>query len=483
MSQPEVEITELDGAIGILPASSDEPLAVLGVSSSGVANVPATYARIPNLVADFGHGPMVEAAAHYIKTTGRPVIVVKTGATTVGAASAVDDDDVAGTSVVSVDTDPLAPYDDYEVAFEVIAGGTIGVAGITFKYSLDGGRTWSPTTALGTANTYTIPNSGVVVNFAAGTLVAADAFSFTTSAPKWNTTEMGTALDALRNSQLAWEIAEIVGDLTGTDLDAIDPDFVAMQAAGKYKAWVGNFRMPTSGESAATYLAAFGTAFGAKATKHGNVCAGAAWIISAVSKRQYRRPIAFSVAAREASSSEEVNIADVNLGSLPGVSLYDDLGNLVHHDESINPGLDDARATVLRTWDGIQGIYVNRSRCLSAAGSDFRLFTHRRVLNLAHAALRAYFIRRLNRAVRVDASTGYILEADALEIEAGARAALRTALLTKPKASNVEFVLSRTDDLLTEDPPTLRGDARVQPLAYPEKIELEVGFAAQVQTV
>lgn len=482
MSQPNVDITELDGAIGILPATADEPLALLGVSSSGVVDTPATYARIPNLVADFGYGPLVEAAAYAIKNTGRPVIVVKTGATNVGAAAAVVFVG-GGSSVVTVDVDPIAPFDDYEVVGEVVLGGVIATGPITLRFSLDGGRTFNPAISLGTATTYTIPNSGVVLNFAAGDLDTGDSFSFRTSAPKWNTTEMGTALDALRNSVLAWEIAEIVGDLTGTDLDAIDPDFVSMMAAGKYKAWIGNFRMPTLAESEATYLAAFGTAFNSKATKHGMVCAGSAWITSAVSRRKYRRPIAFAVAAREVSVSEEVNTAAVRLGTLPGVALYDDQGILRHHDESVNPGLDDARATVLRTWEGRQGVFVNRPRILSAAGSDYRLMPHRRVLNLAHGALRNFFIDRLNVPVRVDADTGHILEADALEIETGALAAMRTALLSKPKASAIEFVLSRTDDLLTEDPPTLRGDARVQPLGYPEVIELEVGFAATVQGV
>jgi hypothetical protein len=473
MTQPKVTITELDGALGVLPPSSGALHAILGVSSSGVADTPATYARITDLVADFGYGPAVEAAAYYIEKYGRPVVFVKAGVTTAGAAAAVVFVGT-GTSVVTADVDPVAPLDDYEVYFLVVAGGTIGVTGITFRYSLDGGRTMSPLIALGTANTYTIPNSGVVVNFAAGTLVAADSWSFRTSAPKWNTTQIGSALDALKNSLINWEIAHVVGDLVGADFDAIDPKFTGMATAGKYRSWAGSFRMPSSGESEATYLGAFGTVFNSKATVHGMICAGACWSISSVSGRQYRRPASFAIVARQAAVDHEVNIADINLGSLPGIALYDDLGNVVHHDESVNPGLDDVRATVLRTWDGVQGVYVNRPRVLSAEGSDFELYPHRRVMNIALAALRQYFIRRLNRPIRVDAETGYILEADALEIEAGARAILRAALLAKPKASAVEFALSRHDNVLSTK--TLTGDARIVPLGYPETISLEVGF-------
>jgi hypothetical protein len=76
-----------------------------------------------------------------------------------------------------------------------------------------------------------------------------------------------------------------------------------------------------------------------------------------------------------------------------------------------------------------------------------------------------------------------ILETEALEIEAGANVQLRSVLLAKPKASDVVFVLSRTDNLLSTR--TLTGDVRVVPLAYPETIQISVGFfnpALQLRT-
>jgi hypothetical protein len=95
-------------------------------------------------------------------------------------------------------------------------------------------------------------------------------------------------------------------------------------------------------------------------------------------------------------------------------------------------------------------------------------------MNLARDVLRNYFARRLNKPVRVNRDTGFILEAEALEIESGATAALRTALVTKPKASEAVFVLSRFDNLLSTK--TLTGDSRVTPLAYPEVVEIALGF-------
>ncbi len=473
MTQPKVTLTQLDGALGILPPSAGKLLALVGPCSAGAVDTPMTFGKVSALVSALGDGPLVEAAARAIQLHGKPVICVRTATTTAGASSAVTFTGT-GTSVVTADVDPLAPYDDYEVRLLVVAGGTIGAAGITFRYSLDGGRNYSPLVSLGTAVTYTIPRSGVVLNFAAGTLVAGDLASLVTTAPKWSTGEMTAALTALRNSGVSYGVIEIVGPIGASDFDAIDTAVSGFPSVGKYKGWVGNTRIPNDGESESTYLSSLTTAFASKATTYGELCAGACKMISSVSGRKYRRPISFAVGALEAAESEEVNIADINLGALTGVSIADDNGNPDEHDESINPGLDDVRFTTLRTHDGIAGVYVNRPRCFSAEGSDFYLFPHRKVMNVGLEALRLYFLRRLNKPIHVNKTTGFILEAEALEIEAGATAALRSALMAKPKASGVTFVLSRTDNVLSTR--TLTGDARIIPVAYPEEISVSVGF-------
>lgn len=491
MSQPAVNITELDGALGILPETAGRLLALEGVCSSGPTDTPATFARVTDIRSTFGDGPLVEAATYYVEKYGKPVVLVRTGQTVLGdfPAGSVVVRVGAGTSVITVDNAGTAPWDDYEFYFKVIAPGTIGVAGITFQWSLDGGRNLSAVTALGTAADFSFPLSGASgseakIEFAAGTLVVGDIATFRGDAPNWDSTEIAAALDALFASTVNWENVHVVGVVDGTTFDVIDPKFTGAITSGKYRGWIGHTRMPNLAETEAAYLTAMAAIFDSKATVHGEICSGAAKTISGVSARQYRRPTSFALASREGNVSEEINIADVNLGTLPGISIRDANGNPDEHDESNNPGLDDARFSVLRTWEGIQGVYPNRPRILSAAGSDFDLFTKRRVLNITHAALRIFFIRRLNKPILVDTTSGFILESEALEIESGARAVMRSVLLAKPKASGVQFVLSRTDNILSTK--TLTGTARVIPLAYPETIELEVGFlnpALTVQTV
>jgi len=484
MTQPAVIITELDGALGVLPASSGKLYALIGVSSAGPIDTPATYARVKDVSAAFGSGPLVEAACHYIDRYGKPVILVRTGSSTPGTVGAVSSV-ATGTSVVTVDaTPPATPADDYELMLKFVAGGTVGTAGITYTTSTDGGRTPGPVTALGTATSIAIAGSGgVSFELAAGTVVAGDKHSAVATAPQWNGTELKSALDALGATAASWDLVHVVGALTASTFQDVDDKITGLFPSGKYHGWVGHCRMPNAGESEALYLGAMSTAFADKASKHGMLCAGASKLSSAVNGRKYRRPSSYVLAARNAAVSEEVNIADVNTGAL-SASIRDVNGNPEEHDESVNPGLDDARFCVLRTIDGYQGVYCNRPRLFAAAGSDFQLMPYRRVINLAHAALRVYFIRRLNHPILVDRTTGFILESEALEIEAGALAVMRGELLVKPKASDCQFSLARNDNVLSSK--TLNGEARIIPLAYPEWIYLNVGYvnpALQVTAV
>lgn len=472
MTLPGVTITELDGALGVLPPSAGRLLAVVGPSSDGPLNLPATYARTKPMIETFGAGPLVEAAALAIEKYQKPIVMVRTGDSVAGTVGAVNDDAVSGTAVVTVAADE--PVDDLDVALRIVSGGTVGTAGITYQTSVDGGNSWSTIRALGTAVDVDVDGAGVSFELGTGTLLAGDTATVRTTAPAPSAPEVTAALEALRLSTIAWEIVHVVSPVDATTFDAIEAKIQAMAGGGKYRSWIGSVRMPNAGESAAAYQTAMSAAFSTKATRHGSICAGDCDVLSSVSGAKQRRPPSFIYAPTTAAVSEEINVADPNLGPLVGVSIRDMNGNPLRHDEAANPGLDDARFVTLRTHDGLQGVYVTRPLLLSPAGSDYQLLPHRRVLNLGNDALRLFFLRRLNSPILVDKSSGFILEQEALEIEAGANAILRSTLLAKPKASNAYFVLSRTDNLLSTR--TLTGDMRIVPLSYPEQIQLSVGF-------
>jgi hypothetical protein len=482
MTSPNVEFTESDGALGALPSGA-RYMVVLGVANGGNVAQPAAYGRDTDIISTFGAGkqcPTVESAALKIARSGKPVVFVRAAVATAGNCSAITRTG-AGTSVATVDVTLDEPTDDADVFVKFPSGGTLGVTGIEYQYSIDEGKTFLPKKALGTAMNFTIPELGVQVNLAAGTILTTDTLAFRCNAPVFDATTLSVALDALALSNLPWETCEIVGALDANMFDVVETKFTAMRTKGKEVDYIAHARMPTAAETEATYKAALDTIFSSKATTQGTLCAGDCASTSAISGRKFRRPTSFDIAAREYTMSEEQDSANPDLGPLPGVSIRDGNGNPLHHDEIAHPGLDDSRFTTLRTWDEFPGVYINRPRLFSAPGSDFEIRPHRRVMNLAKRALRIYFARRTSKEIQVDAVTGFILETEAAEIEKGANAILRDELLNKPKASGGGyesgrkfFQLGRTDNLLSSK--RMTGRVRIVPLAYPEFISIDWGF-------
>jgi hypothetical protein len=225
-----------------------------------------------------------------------------------------------------------------------------------------------------------------------------------------------------------------------------------------------------------TYQSSLASAFASTSSLYLSLAAGYAQTTSAVSARQYARPASWSLAARAGSTFIGQDWAEVDLGPLSGVTLRDTNGNPLSqfHDESLYPGLDDLRFATLRGIDGYNGVYNTNPRVIAPTGSDFIYAQFRRVMNVACRVVRAELMRRLSKQILVNKKTGFILEAEARDIEAGVNAVLRTAILSRPDASDAKFVLSRTDNVLSTF--TLHGDCRIVPLAYPKSILVNMAF-------
>jgi hypothetical protein len=177
--------------------------------------------------------------------------------------------------------------------------------------------------------------------------------------------------------------------------------------------------------------------------------------------------------------SEEIDVSNPTSPYALAVSIRDVNGNPDEWDESLNPGLGD-RFVTARTHEEIKGVFINNPRILCPEGSDFEFIQHRRVMNVARFALRAFAKRRLSKPIYVSKKTGFILEEEAVEFETNATRAMRTALSIPSsgqggKASDASFKLSRTDNILSNK--TLTGDGKVIPLAYPKLIDLGISFA------
>ncbi len=470
MANPKVTQSFLDGQVGVRAlANGDIPL-LIGCSSSGTVNIPTKYGggRQAQILADYGYGPMPQLAA-LLSSLGVTVVVCKTTSTTPGSQSAV----VFSGTGTSVITTTGASRDDYEVFFKVVAGGTIGVAGITFQYSLDNGRTFSQIIALGTANNYLLPNTGITLAFAAGTLVAADTAKFLGTAPKWGTSDITSAFTAAYASLLVWDFACITGPCSATEAATVKTQMTAAEAGYRYTSTLVETVRQTAAQSDSAWQAVIVPDWAAFSGSRIVSCAGLDKLSSPLDGFNYLRPSMWEACIRACLVDAAIDLARVLDGPLLG-SIVDSQLNLVAHDERSQPGLDDARFLTLTSIIGETGVFITNPKTMAPAGSDFDLWQFRRVMDKAAAATYAALRKLLSSGVRVDKKTGFILEKDALAIEQIVNSALRDEIMSKGRASAAYFILSRTDNILSTR--TLTGKTRIVPLGYIKTLVNELAF-------
>jgi hypothetical protein len=476
MTVPAIIINKLEGGLGITAGATGRMLALMGPSSAGTANAPVALARASDVVSQFGDGSLVESACYAIQHYGRPVLLVKTAASTAGDPGTLGTTGWTGSIAVTVTG---TPYGSYEYQLKIITGGTVGTAGIILQWSLDGGRNWSVNTALGTANSFVIPRSGITLNFAAGNAVAADIVTGVSVGPAATSSDLTTPLTALYQTTQDFEFVHLTSPVDPTIGATLDAWVAQCVAAYKPKWWLGNAALPTAAQSDSVYQTAIAAAFASYSTTCGAVGAGAARIVSAVPGRafNYVSPIARAVAPLLRKVPEHIRISEIDGMVLPGVSLSDANGNPSArcHDEYLMPGLDDARFLTLRTWPDDFGVWCNRPRLLSGTTSDYQMVPEIRVWNLGVSAMARFFKRRLQKPILGNTTTGFILESFAKELETSANKELAKVLAGK--CAGTSIAVSRTDPLNVR-PTNITVELRVKPFDYADYITENFGFAA-----
>lgn len=475
---PTVSITKSDGNTGVVRPSEEGVLAIIAPCEKGTANQPASYSRQDLTLTDLGYGPLTDFASYVMSVAKRPVVLIRGTASTAATLSAVTHTG-PGTSVVTVSGTPL---DDFEAEIVITLGGTIATGPISLKYSLDGGKSYSGIISLGTATSYTIPNSGVTFAFAAGSVLTGQREQTTATGARMTNANLVTALEALRTYGGAWDAILVGGlDAAAADVATLDAWLSTREGEGKFKTAVVNSlpRAPGS-QTEAQYATAMTTAWSAASSTRVVVCADAGYLQSLIRGVRTKRPVALGLAARGMLNDISRDCAFVADGPIAGFQIADDRGNPLFHDELLYPGLDDLRLTTLRSFYGRQGAYINNPLLISPSGSDYVFWQHARVMNKACDVTFQLLTARLSQGVRKDAATGFIKEEDAQELEALVNAELEKQLVTPGRVSAATFVLSRNDDLTSNAGATLTGEIQISALAYIKKFNLVSRFVKTI---
>jgi hypothetical protein len=478
---PNVGFTILDNGLGLSPAGNGNTLAVIGVSSQGNANQPQQSPQASPIVTTFGYGPGPELFAKVTHDTGNNTIFVKAATVTNGSNTAVTATRV-GTPSTSVVTLTGTPFDTYYGLVTVLpnSGGTIGTTGIIVSISLDAGRTVYATAALLTTNSYVIPNTGITLNFGAGTLNPGDTFSWVSTEPKWSDATAVSAMQSLVGTNIPpFTDILLAGDSANVDATAFDSQMTTMFVAKRFNrlllqardaVWGG-----TSTETEIAWMNSIQADIASFQSVNGrtHITGGHYNVVSPISQTQFRRPLLWGAGARDSQVAIQVDLGRVLDGSIP-VFLPSLPDGYIYHDESINGGLDGARFISMRSIAGLTGLYIANPNSMAAPGSDFKWLQYGHVVDAACVISSVFFVKQLSNSVRVDPVTGFILKQDKLRLETGCNNRLSTDLVSAGAVSSASAVINGAQNILTLQ--AINVVVSIVPLAYLKTINVTITF-------
>ena len=467
MALPDVHLTVQDGGLGSIAAQLDNAALVIGCSSAGAEATPGTFTDAKALVAAYGYGPGVALASLILAVAGRPVIFAKADTSTAGDVGSATKVGTGTSAMTPAELDAAGPNDQYDVIVTVLRGGTIGTDPCTVSISLDGGRTSAGPYAVPLSPaTVTIPDTKVKFTCGAGTLVAGDTYSFSTTAPVASTANVSACIEAFAATTLQASLIFDAGEREGADVTTYDGDLATLASAYRYARLITSaFNVDVGTE--ADWIAALLSDFAPVSSLRVGVGAGQARIYDPTMKTQALRPVVWSVMARLVATKSHVDAGRVADGALRYTTE-------LQHDERVVQGLDDGRFITARTIIGMPGVFCTNPNLMAPPGSDYSLIQYGRVMDKVCTNSRAYFILSLNDSVRLTPSTGYILEKDAQGLERGNDARLSATVLADGNASACTTTVSRTDNISATK--TVHVSVAVVPVGYMKTIDVTLSF-------
>jgi uncharacterized protein DUF2586 len=470
MPNPEVNVTVSDGALG-QSENSDEVSCKVGTCSAGAFNTLFSFSRPEAVRSTLGQGGLVEALCDTLDAGGGTVVAMRINGSVAGSNSAVVR---TGTSPDPGMTLTGTPFDAYQGTAKITKGGTLGV--FEFQISFDGGDTYSDVILSAASITTFAATTGLTLAFAAGTYVLNDTYTFTSTAPYFNTTDLNTTFAALLANPTEWGFVHVVG----RGANAADTAGIVAAVQSQLATAATNFRfvrgiVEASDDTDANLI----SGLAATSAIRVNLAAGFSEMQSKVSGRVYKRSAGTPVATRahKVGRLARVRIAR-HLGCIKDGAL-DNVASL-YRDEDATPALDPQRMTTLRSIKGKQGKFITRGRLMAPSGSDYKFWHTGRVIDKACRLGRLKLLDFLNDTV-LTKSNGTIVEREALRIEKQVDAVLRDQMVNFGEVTEVTVRIDRTVNIQVTQ--SLLIDIRVRQLGYMENIDLTVGLEIPISSL
>lgn len=467
MTLPNVKIEIQDPGLGLIPATAVGYNAVIGAASTGTDNQVNTFTDPAQAAAIYTEGPLLDLIRMKFAEGAAKIYGIKATDEDDGAAGSVTDDpENTGTGVLTVKVGSK-PRNNYEVVVEIIEPGANADA--TFKYSLDGGDTWSAETAVPSPSPgdYLMPNTGVTITFTEGgtpadSWDAGDKFTFDCTAPTVTNANIIAAIDALIAANKIFELIFVAGNSVSATWTALGTKADSLEAAFVYTRIICQAAGPTAVQDTDTWVGSLETeALAFEHTRVG-VVAGRAEVVIPGSQRQADVNASGLIGGRLASIPVQRSAGKVADGSLSSaLALLPSDINDGHIDD-----LDAARYSTLRTFKGRPGIYITNARLMAGPTSDYRYVETARVMDKA--------CRLVYQAGLELVQSEFAGDEDSLE---AARAQLEVPLNRMTGRSEIvagEVIIPPGQDVIGTG--TLLIKVRIIPIGIIRWLEVEIGL-------
>lgn len=492
MSATPITVNVTSGRAAPLPVTNGTCL--FGICSSGTAATPTYVGSITALTSTFGQGPLVDAAALYLQISGQPLYVCRVAQSSAGTMGSVTKVG-AGTGTGTVADNSSAPVNGFNFVLVIVSSGTVAAGTFTYRYSTDGGNNYGPITqgpssGGGSANV-SLGTTGVSVTFADGGgpttgYVAGDVFTWTTTPPTYNTTNLTTAVTALiQSNSIRVRRIHAVGTNGGSFHSTLITlaGTTAFNAYKYFRAIEESDDLGAGPESVAAWQAGVLTDF---AVQSNRVVVIAGWQQTLLQtqqdgvNQQRNVPIAWTVGARIASIDivQDPGMAPSLEGPLPDTVV--DSTYPIRQDGRLYTAFEGQGITYGQSYVGLDGLYCagGFTRIANSADVYYRL-ARCQVIDMICEQQYNAMLAYLNTTVVANAN-GTIAEQAAKAIEGTLNELIDQIAVNvqpqriSPSSSGEYAVVNRSNNIVTTE--RLEVTTTFVPVGFIGSVVLNIGY-------
>lgn len=358
--------------IGISNVESKAPILI-----SGTMNAKKIKEKV-------GETPLADACIDAVEWGAASIYCIPVKAGTAGTIGAVEEEK-AGYGEFTVTGSPNNAYD---IVVEVMDDGECNEG--SFRYSVDGGNTFTEEMTIPVTGEVTLSATGLVAKFTdaegGGSFKSGDCFTFSTTSPAMSNQAVINAVEGLINSPLAFEFVHIVGTSSKAlwaSLCTLANDFLTKYKRPLY--FVCEARGKTAGETLEEYAnAMLEERKGINNMYMQVVCSNSRY--QRMDGRVQDINNAGIVTGLYGQAKESQSIGEVK--SFP-ISEAKMLKLLPEGIEDYIKTLDDAKYVTIRKYISKEDFYVTSANMMSPEGSDYAYAEDVRVSNRLVKAVRA----------------------------------------------------------------------------------------------